>query len=211
MKSRCIQLFVICILMITNAYSQNFEGTIVYQNVYKSKVPGVPDAQFSTMMGTTQEYSIKGGNYRSSMNGTLVKWQIYINQDNKLYTKMSNIQPILWNDGAVNTDEVLSSEINKNVVEILGQMCDELIMTCKSGVQKFYFSSNQKVDAGLYMKHKFANWNEVLGKANAIPLKIIMTTPQFFVESIAIEIIPKKLDDTLFKLPPDSKLEKSPY
>ncbi len=211
MKTKCIQLIVICILTITTSYAQNFEGTIVYQNIYKSKLPGVPDAQFSAMMGTTQEYSIKDGNYRSSMSGTLVKWQLYVNKDNKLYTKMANMSSILWNDGATNTDSILSSQINKNALEILGQMCDELILTCNSGVQKFYFSNNLKVDAARYAKHKFVNWNEVLAKTNSIPLKIIMTTPQFSIESTAIEIIPKKLDDSLFQLPPDSKLEKSPY
>ena len=35
--------------------------------------------------------------------------------------------------------------------------------------------------------------------------------PQFILESVATEIKPMKLDDALFKLPPDAKLEKSPY
>jgi len=42
------------------------------------------------MMGSTQEYLIKGGDYKSIANGTLVQWQLFINKDNKLYNKMSN-------------------------------------------------------------------------------------------------------------------------
>lgn len=211
MITRFILLFLISILTLTNSFAQNFEGKIIYSNKYKSKTTTMPDDQFTFMMGTTQEFSIKGGDYKSSLNGKLVQWQIYINQDNKLYTKMSNVSSILWKDASISDNEVLTSEINKNVIEILGYMCDELVLTCKSGVQKFYFNSALKVDPALYANHKFLNWNEVMLKSNALPLKIILGTAQFDLESIAVEIKPMVLDKTLFELPGDSKLEKSPY
>jgi hypothetical protein len=211
MTTRFILLLLVCILNLTDSFAQNFEGKIVYSNKYKSKTTTMPDEQFTSMMGTTQEFSIKGGDYKSSLNGKLVQWQIYINQDNKLYTKMSNVSSILWKDAAINDNEVLTSEINKNAIEILGYTCDELILTCKSGVQKFYFNSALKVDPALYANHKFLNWNEVISKSSALPLKIILDTPQFSLESIAVEIKPMVLDKTLFELPADSKLEKSPY
>jgi hypothetical protein len=211
MTSKFILLSLVCILAITDSVSQNFEGKILYQNKYKSKIPNLTDEQFTSMMGTTQEYIIKGGDYKSIMNGTLVQWQIYINKDNKLYTKMSNVQSILWNDGAVNPDEVLKSEINKEVIEILGHKCDELVLTCKTGIQKFYFSSKLQVDPALYANHKFGNWNEIIAKSNSLPLKIIIDNHQFTVESIATEIKPGVVDANLFTLPAGSKLEKSPY
>ncbi len=211
MTTRFILLFLICIVSLANSFAQNFEGKIIYSNKYKSKTTTMPDDQFTFMMGPTQEFNIKGGDYKSSLNGKLVQWQIYINQNNKLYTKMSNVSSILWKDAAINDDEVLTSEINKNVIEILGYMCDELILTCKSGVQKFYFNSTLKVDAALYANHKFLNWNEVMSKSNAVLLKLILSTPQFDVESIAVEIKPMVLDTMLFELPANSKLEKSPY
>ena len=34
------------------------------------------DQQWLSMMGGTQEYYIKGGNYKSVTNGTLMQWQI---------------------------------------------------------------------------------------------------------------------------------------
>lgn len=211
MTSRLTLLFFTCILTLINATAQNFEGKIVYQNRYKSKIPNLTDEQFTSMMGANQEFIIKDGNYKSTLNGTLVLWQLYINQDNKLYTKMSNVQSILWNDGAVNPDEVLKSEINKEVIEILGHMCDELVLTCKTGIQKFYFSNKLKVDAALYANLKFGNWNEVMSKTNSLPLKMTIETPQFTLESIAVEIKPMAVDAKLFVLPSDVKLEKSPY
>jgi hypothetical protein len=190
---------------------QPFEGKITYQNTYKSKMPTVTDALFTQMMGPVQEFSIKDGNYRSSTNGTLLLWQVYIRKDNKLYTKFSSSPSVLWNDGAVNPDSVIKSELNKNVVEILGYKCDEIILTCKTGIQKYYFNSKIGVDPKLFEKHKFGNWYDYLVLAKSLPLKMVIETPQFSLEGVATSIQPQKMDSQLFTLPADAKLEKSPF
>jgi hypothetical protein len=105
----------------------------------------------------------------------------------------------------------LKSEIKKNVIEILGHSCDELVLTCKSGVQRYYFSDKLKLDANLYKKHLFMNWGEVIYRTNAIPLKMIIDNAQFYLESTATGIEAKDLDGKLFELPPDAKIEKSPF
>ncbi|HET9486156.1 MAG TPA: hypothetical protein VFO54_01910 [Chryseosolibacter sp.] len=191
--------------------SQSFEGKILYQNTYKSKSPNVTDEQISQMLGTEQEYLIKEGNYKSSSNGTFLLWSLYISKDNKLYAKMANSPAIFWRDGAENPDEVTKAEINKGVVTILGHLCDELVLTCKSGIQKYYFSPKVKADPAVFSQHKFGNWSEFISRSKALPLKILIETPQFIMESIATEIAAAKLDDAEFELPADSQLQKSPY
>jgi hypothetical protein len=124
---------------------------------------------------------------------------------------MSNSAAILWNDGAVNPDEVIKSELNKGVIKILGYQCDELILTCKSGVQKYYFSPELKINASLYENHKFGNWDVIMSKTNGLPLKMVIETPQFSMESLATAVTPMKVEDKMFELPADSKVEKSPY
>lgn len=203
--------FLFAFLLNTAAMGQFFEGRIVYENNYQSKLPNMTDQQFTAMMGTTQEFHIKGGNYKSSFNGTLLQWQLYSNTDNKLYTKMAGSPAIRWNDGAVNTDEVLKAEMNRGAVEILGYACDELILTCKNSVQKYYFSSHLKADVKLFEDHKLYNWYEFISRSNALPLKMIINNQQFVLECTAVEIKAMSLDNTLFQLPAGSKLEKSPY
>ena len=134
--------FLISILFAINSFGQSFEGKVVYKNTYKSKMPNVADEQFTTMMGSTQEYFIKNGDYKSVGNGSFFQWQLYVNNDNKLYSKMANSETLLWNDGATNSDEILKAEVNKNVIELLGYKCDELVLTCKSGTQKYYSTQN---------------------------------------------------------------------
>lgn len=211
MKLNALKLLFILTLITTNTLAQDFEGKIIYQNSYKSKIPNISDQQFSSMMGTSQEYIIKDGNYKSTTNGTFAQWQLYIHKDNKLYNKMTNTATILWNDGATNSDEVIKAEVNKNAIEILGRKCDELILTCKSGVQKYYYNAELKVTPALFVNHKFGNWNQVMARTNSIPLRILIDNQQFTLECNAVEVQAKKLDAKLFELPAGSKLEKSPY
>jgi len=192
-------------------FAQSFEGKIIYQNTYKSKVAALPDQKLSTMMGSVMNYYIKGGDYKSETNGTFILWQLYVNADNKLYNKLSNSEAILWNDAAVNTDAVISSELHPAAAQVLGYTCDELVLNCKSGVQKYYFTSKFPVDSKLYNKHLFGNWYAYLSKANAIPLKMIIDSEQFTLESVATEIKPMKLDQPFFALPAGVKTAKSPY
>lgn len=193
------------------ASAQYFEGKVVYHNTYRSKSPAIKDEQLNAMMGTQQNYYIKGGDYRSETNGTFMLWQLYINKDNKLYNKLANSQMILWNNGAVNSDVVITSEVHKGVTKVLGYLCDELVLTCKSGVQKYYFSSKLLVNSKLYAQHQFGNYYTYLQKAHAIPLKVVMDNAQFTMEGTANEVKSMKLTQELFLLPAGVKTAKSPY
>jgi hypothetical protein len=192
-------------------FGQNFEGKITYSNTYKNKNPQMTDQQWLSMMGGTQEYYIKGGNYKSVTNGTLMQWQLYVNSENKLYSKMSNSETVFWNDGLTNPDSLISVKLNKNVIKILGYECDELILTCKSGIQKYYFNSTLKVDVSLFENHKFGNWYDFLKESNSLPLKMIIDNAQFTMENIATEVKEMKLNEKDFQLPENTKTAKSPY
>lgn len=199
------------VLTTITVFGQSFEGKIFYANTYKSKNPKMTDQQWSSMMGSTQEYLIKGGDYKTIANGTLVQWQLYINKDNKLYNKMSNAETAFWNDASVQGDVILKVEVNKGVTEILGYKCDEVILTCKSGVQKYYFNTKLSVDTKIFANHKFGNWYDYLLKANSLPLKSIIDVAQFTMESVATEVKPMKLDIKTFELPAGIKTDRSPY
>lgn len=203
--------FLLVTIFAISSYGQNFEGKIVLKNSYKSKMPNVTDEQLTGMMGSMQEYFIKNGDYKSVSNGSFFQWQLYVNKDNKLYNKMASSETLLWNDGATNPDEILKTELNKDATEILGYKCDEIILTCKSGVQKYYFNTKLSVEAKLFANHKFGNWYEFVRKSNSLPVKSIIDNTQFTVESIATEIKEMKLEKTFFELPVDATIMKSPY
>lgn len=78
-------------------------------------------------------------------------------------------------------------------------------------MQKYYFSSKLPIDEKLYTKHALGNWYAFTSKAKAVPLKIIVDSPQFSMESVATEVKPGKLDKNLFTLPAGVATQKSPY
>jgi hypothetical protein len=208
---KTLKILLLLITISTLTFAQNFEGKVTYQNSYKSKMQGVTDEQFTAMMGTTQEYWIKGGNYKSTLNGSVVLWMLYVNKDNKLYSKLANSEIVYWNDGSQNTNEVIKAEINKEATTILGYKCDELVLTGKIGVEKYYFNSSLKIDGSLFKNHKYGNWSEFTSRANAIPLKMLIETPQFSIESTATEVKPMALEDQFFQLPANIQTQKSPF
>ena len=206
-----IVLYLLITFSTVTAFGQNFEGKITYSNTYKSQNPQMTDQQWQTMMGETQEYYIKNGDYKSATNGTVMQWQLYVNSENKLYSKMSNSETALWNDGLVNSDTIISIKLNKNTTKILGYDCDELILTCKSGIQKYYFNTSIKVNASLFENHKFGNWYSFLKESNSLPLKMIVSNNQFIMESIATEVKEMEIKASDLQLPKNQKTVKSPY
>lgn len=201
--------FLVATLLTIASFGQSFEGKIIYKNSYKSKLANVTDEQFTSMLGTTQTYFIRNGEYKSETNGTFVQWQLYVNKDNKLYNKMANSENLLWYDGATNSDTVLKTELNRGVTEILGYKCDELILICKSGVQKYYFNSKFSIDPSVYVNHKFGNWYDFVSRTKSLPLKSIVDNAQFTLESVATEVKPLKIEKTFFDLPTDAITMKS--
>jgi hypothetical protein len=201
--------FLFSILCVT-AWSQTFEGEVLYNAVYKSKMSNLTDDQFTTMAGNTLKYYIKGGNYRADANGSYLIWQIYINADNKLYNKFGVSSTIYWQDAGVSKDSILSVQLNKGVITILGYKCDELILNCKSGIEKYYFSSKLPVDSKLYQKHVAQNWYAYLKRANAMPLKMIIDNAQSTITMTATAVTPKTLDDAMFTLPAGAQIDKLP-
>jgi hypothetical protein len=124
---------------------------------------------------------------------------------------MSNNDAALWIDAGINPDSVISEVLNKGVIDILGYKCDELILNCKSGTQKYYFNSKLAIDSKLFVNHKYGNWYSFISKSNAVPLKMEIDNAQFTATFTATEVKPEKLEASLFQLPAGIALAKSPY
>jgi hypothetical protein len=200
-----------CMFMLVAAFGQEFEGTIHYANTYKSNDPQVTDQQLGELLGTVQVYYYKSGKYKSESNGSFVQWQLYIPSENRLYSKLSNSETAFWTMGSDPGDEVLAVEINKDVEEVLGYRCDEVILTCKEGVQKYLFNATLGVDASLFANHTFGNWYDFLSVSKALPLKSITVSDEFTWESVATAVTPLQLDESQFDLPAGMETQKSPF
>ena len=201
--------FSIILLLSVKTYAQNFEGEIIYKNTFRSKIPNLSNEQLGQYIGNTQEYYIKGGDYKSITNGQALSVQLYNYVDNRIYNKTRKSDTLYWINALVNADTLLSFDLEKKAGAVLGYSCDALVLKTKTGTTTMYFSDRFKVDSDKFKKHFFGNWAFYTQKANALPLKIVVENAQFKMESTAIEIKPMRLDQNIFKIDSSAPIKES--
>lgn len=207
MKS--ISLFLILFFSLTGVYAQIFEGKIIYSNNYQSKLANLKSEQLNAMMGTTQDYYIKSGNYKSIFNGAFTKLQLYIANENRSYTLTGKNDTLYWEDYSINKDEAIKFELQNNKEMVLDVLCDVMMIQTSKSKTYFYFNNKYKVNSELFKQHKYGNWFYVISKTNALPLKTVYETEQFILTSIATEIKEQKLDDSFFEVIDKIKIAKA--
>jgi hypothetical protein len=195
-----ITLIILCALSIGRTHGQTFEGKVVYNNRFTSKMKNLTDEQLQMIVGAQQEYFIKNGNYKSLLNGRAILMQLYSHKDNRLYNLRANSDTLYWFDASKNTDEVKNVEIKQGAETILGKKCDALIVQTQSGTATYFYAPEYKIDTKAYVNHKYNNWDLYVAKAGALPLKTVIENGQFKMESTAIEVTPLKLNSAFFEI-----------
>lgn len=191
-------LFLFSSLMLT---AQNFEGIVTYKSSYKSKNSQITEQQLEMMLGSRLQYLIKGGNFKIKSNGSLLQWQLYRENDTKVYTKLSNANKPTVKNATISTDTIVSQKLNKNAYNYLGTPCDELIITCKNSIQKFYFNSSfLKVSSESFKNYNYKNWYAYFKQSNALPLRVVVDNTDFSVEFIAGKVDTKVIPISEFIL-----------
>lgn len=200
--------FFLFLLLITPliSRSQVFEGKISYTNSYRSKTPHLNDQQLETMMGTNQDYYIKGPDYKSIFNGTFVKMQLYRSIENRSYTLTAKSDSLYWEDYRKNNHIATRFEVEKAKDTVMGVVCDVLIVYTPKTKTSYYYNAKYAVDPANFEQHNYGNWNYLLSKTKALPLKTISENDQFILISTAVSITPMKLEGGLFAIADSGKI-----
>ncbi|PYF69371.1 hypothetical protein [Pedobacter nutrimenti] len=201
-----MRLLVLLLLLPVACFAQTFEGKISYANSYKSKSPQLKDEQFGAMMGTTQDYYIKGGDYKSVFNGTFIKMQLYRHTENKSYTLTGKSDSCYWKGYDKNDDIATRFEIEKGKETVMGVLCDALTVYTPKSKAVYYYSSKYGVNPDLFKQHEYGNWYYILSKTKAVPLKTVYEAELFTLTSTAVNIYPMKLEAKLFEVPDQNKI-----
>jgi hypothetical protein len=188
------------------SFAQTFEGKITYANTYKSKSPQLKDGQLNAMMGTTQEYYIKGGDYKSVFNGSFIKMQLYKSVENRSYTLTAKSDSLYWEDYGKNKDVATKYEIEKSKETVMGVLCDVLIVFTPTSKIYYYYNKKYGVNPDLFKQHAYGNWYDMISKTKALPLKTIYENGQFTLTSTAISITAMKLDAKSFEVLDKNKI-----
>ncbi len=187
-------------------FAQSFEGKITYANSYKSNSARLKDEQLNTIMGTTQEYYIKGGDYKSIFNGSFVKMQLYKSAENRSYSLTAKSDSLYWEDYSKNKDAATKYEIRKSKETVMGVLCDVLIVYTPKSKVYYYYNTKYRVNPDLFKQHAYGNWYDMVSKTKALPLKTVYENELFTFSSTAISITPMKLDNSVFEIPNKNKI-----
>lgn len=197
------------ILLSGPAFSQYFEGKIVYENAFLSKSKSLTVGQLSALIGTKLEYFIRGGNYKTISNSQTVDVQLYDYKTNRIYNKKPSSDTLYWFNAKINTDTVVTYRFEKNADTVLGYNCDALILQTRTGNTTLYYSDSFKINNSIYKNHSYENWSFFTSKSGALPLKIVIENSVFRMESIAVEIERLKLQDDFFAIDIKTPIKKS--
>lgn len=181
--------------------AQSFEGKIIYQVTYESKMPNVTDEQLTAFMGASHEYYIKGGDYMMLSDGEYFQSLLYVSDENRLYVKTAESDTLFWMDGSFEENKVESFRVLDEEQEVMGVQCNVIEVTKSTGKSVYCFNEQYKVDPDLYMNHSFEGLNFVLQKTKSLLLKMISEGEEYTRISIATTVESLKLDNSLFQLP----------
>ena len=154
-----------------------------------------------------ENFYYKNGNYKYSV-PIHQTWTIYKTNENKIYTKNKKGK-LYSNDANLNKDSITNITINKSALKVLGFDCDELIIESPGSIQKYYYSSKLSIDPMFYKNHDYGNLNTITSITKSIPLKtlFIIENQGLILESIAIKINSRKIEDEIFLIPNDIELQ----
>ena len=189
--------FILISIILTPCFGQQFEGKIIYQNSYKSKSE-TSSEYLSQLFGSTHTYQIKDGNYKLESDGKLLQWQIYLMQEDKLFTKLAAGEKLGIKDLSKEFDVVKNVKVNRKSTEILNQTCDEFIVRCKNSTQKYYIDSSLNVSPEIFKTSTFNYRFSFLSKNQIFPLKMIIEDETSICESIEVEMKAEKIDESIF-------------
>ena len=186
------------LLVVSDVLAQAFEGQISYSNSYQSDSRAMPNYKLTELFGSSHSYFVKNRDYKLVSNGTLLEWQIFSSENQKLTTKLRPIETSETSKIRDKDDVVKKVDVLRNAVKILDVNCDEFIVSCKRGTHKFYLDSKLNIQASMFIDGEFNRWFAFFSQKGIIPYKMVVDGEMGLFESTAIEITEKSIDENIF-------------
>jgi hypothetical protein len=187
MKCLCIILLTLLFSNLGNA--QNYEGRVLYSINFEIKDSSlITNDQIALLLGNRKEFIIKGGCYRTSLNG-LITDEFYDYKTNIFRYRSKDFDSIYSVNASFNSDTVLSYRIIKKPKEsVLGNRCQKIVIKTQKSSITVFFSKKYKMDKSLYIKHNYNFLSFIVNKTGALPLKTIIENKSISIITTAIEM-----------------------
>lgn len=205
---KTLLIFAIICTSLTGYTQKQFEGRIKYNMAFTAKTSSIDIETLKKELGTHVDSYYKKGFYKEIANSSWMSYQLYRHDSIALFFK-NHVQDSLVMKVSVNDEPIedFSYSIIENADTILGNICNQLVVTDKHGTKSFYYSSNYPINPEHYKNFTNANKHEIVRLMKAIFLRLTMNYELFTVDIIAAEITPMKLKDEIFALPENAIIQ----
>jgi hypothetical protein len=199
-----LYLLIVSLACASNLYSQkeDFEGTITFVRSFKSKNDMTND-ELRLFFGDTVLVTIKKGNYKQKCpNANGITDVIYRSKENRYYMKYKDVDTLYFYDGLKDTSKILSITIDSvNRKNILGFECNSLTMNFSKRTITYYYSPIFYKNPDNFTNHILFHYDTYISQSQAIHLQSIVDDEFYFVQSTAIDIKKRSINDDSFELP----------
>lgn len=177
-----------------------FEGEILYDVTMKDHISNLGVEQLKQMIGAQHTYLFSKGRYKSKAKGSVTMNQIYVGGDS-LFNEVLGSKTIMWHDVGHYDDEIVDFRIERDVEEVNGILCSMLFIESKKGSMKYYFNKEYGIDVKSFENHHNNFWNFCAEKTQALPVKWITDTEDYYIELTATKIMAKEINDDEYLIP----------
>jgi hypothetical protein len=200
MKKFCLVCLLIAFVNSMLAQHSDYEGTITYSVETKSKVPGVSDQVWKTMLGLGDklELSIKKGNFRRT---TAYGDEYYIQQKQRVYLKFKGIDTLYYLDYASDTSQVIKIEKPADQKSIAGIACKALIITKSNVVTKYFYAPSLYLNPEYNKDNKIGRFDVFARETGSVWLGYTEESKSYTLMQQCTAIKQVAVDDAVFNLP----------
>lgn len=181
-------------------YGRGFSGKITYTVLIESKCPLISTKELQEMFGHTMVMYIQNGKYRMVYDGSYIKEEIYIGEENKNFVWITQSDSILWRNCKRNDSKTLRTFYTRGFDYILDRQCDGFSIQTDWATISYIYDPDMFLDPASFKDDGFEYFNKYLRKARAPFLKYVYDGPIFKKTLIATEVEETDLDDDTFKL-----------
>lgn len=200
MKKCCLVCLLIAFANSLLAQQKDYEGTITYSVETRSKVPGVSDQIWKTMLGLGDklEVTIKQGNIRRT---TPYGDEYYIQQKQRVYLKFKGIDTLYYLDYASDTSQVINIEKPADQKNIAGIDCKALIITKANTVTKYFYAPSLSLNPAFNKDNKIGRFDVFARETGSVWLGYTEESRSYTLTHQCTAIKQTPVDEAVFNLP----------
>jgi TonB family protein len=200
MKTKFSLVLPILLFVSIAANSQEFEGIIVYRSDIKSKVEGVSDKTWNTILalGDVKTVYVKKDKIKTSSSR---HEEYYVPSEQRVYLKFRQLDTLFYIDYADDTSKPKSVSKIAEQKKIAGFDTKGIIIEASNISRKYFYAPDLYCNPAHWANMTLSNYNILTKETSSIWLEVYSESREYSYTQTCTRLTAQQLDDNLFNLP----------